>query len=128
LVSLCLQGIEPNSVAETTSALLDVDTSHTKFNRESKMVPGVFKPLAKVSKLRIGKDLGLTEVSLGTKVIGYAVAAGVMRKIVRPQVQRFQKTWGGTERTPVWIPSQFVTVSIHTYLGESFSYDDCNHT
>jgi hypothetical protein len=76
-----LQGIEPNSIAETTSALLDVDTSHTKFNRESKMVPGVFKPLAKVSKLRIGKDLGLTEVSLGTKVIGYAVAAGVMRKL-----------------------------------------------
>jgi hypothetical protein len=64
LVSLCLQGIEPNSIAETTSALLDMDTPHTKFNRESKMVLGVFKRLAKVYQLRIGKDLGLTEVSL----------------------------------------------------------------
>jgi hypothetical protein len=88
-----------------------LDTSHAKFNRERQMLPGLLKPLAQVSKLRIGKDLGLTKVSLGTKVIGYAVA-GVMGKVVKPQVQRFQKLGG--KRTLVWIASRFVTLfAIH---------------
>ncbi len=42
--------IEPKSNAETTSALLDLDTSHTTCNRERKMVSGLFKPLSQVSK------------------------------------------------------------------------------
>jgi hypothetical protein len=92
-----------------------LDTSHTKFNRERQMVPGLFKPLAQVSKLRIGKDLVFTKVSLGTKVISYAVA-GVMGKVVKPQVQRFQKLGGGRTLLP-WCGSQ---VSSSLYLPYIF--------
>jgi hypothetical protein len=116
--------IEPKSNAETTSALLELDTSHTKCNRERKMVSGLCKPLAQVSKLRIGKDLVITKVSPGTKVIGYD-EAGAKGKHVKPQVQRFKKTWAG--KNPVVDPKSVRHCICHTYLGEIYSYDDCDN-
>jgi hypothetical protein len=104
-----------------------LDTSHTKFNRERQMVPGLFKPLAQVSKLRIGKDLVFTKVSLGTKVISYAVA-GVMGKVVKPQVQRFQKLGGEEPCYPGVDPKSVRHCTCPTYLEESFSFDDFNNT
>jgi hypothetical protein len=86
--------LEPKTVAETPSALLDLDTSHTKFNSKKDGARCV-EDSAQVSKSAKGKYLGLTKVVLGIKlVIGYAVAV-VLGKIVKPQLQRHLKTVGG---------------------------------
>jgi hypothetical protein len=42
--------LQPKSIAETASTLLDLDTSHTKLNRLRKMAPGLLKAPAQVSK------------------------------------------------------------------------------
>jgi hypothetical protein len=79
--------LEPKTVAETASTLLDLDTSHTKFNSKKDGARFV-EDSAQVSKFSKGKDLGLTKVVGGSKqVIGYAVAV-VMGKVVKPQLQR----------------------------------------
>jgi hypothetical protein len=89
-----------------------------RLDRERQMVPGLFKPLAQVSKLRIGKDLGLTKVYYGTKVVSYAVA-GVMGKVVNPQVLHFQKIWGGRTLLP-WCGSQVGSSLYLPYISRKY--------
>jgi hypothetical protein len=94
------------------------------------MVSGLFKPLAQVSKLRICKDLVFTKVSLGTKVISYAVA-GVMGKVVKPQVQRFQKRFPAPSRTfrsavdSSDVQGHIKILGVHSHVKTRVSDDDC---
>jgi hypothetical protein len=99
-----------------------------RLDRERQMVPGLFKPLAQVSKSRIGKDLGLTKVYYGTKVVSYAVA-GVMWEKSSNHKYCISENSGGEEPCYPGVDLKSVRHSIcHTYLGERFIFDNFNIT
>jgi hypothetical protein len=117
--------IEPKSVNETAAALLDLDTSHTKFNRLRKMLPGLFKTPAQVSKFWKLKDLAVKPVLVGNKTVGYAIA-DVMGKVVKPQLRRFLKDW--VKNNPGVDPKSVRHRIPYKYGGDSFSYDAFDNT
>ena len=105
--------------------ILDLDTSHDKFNRLCKHTPKLFQPLYKVGKRWKSKDLILEEIGeIDQKLIGICVKA-LKNSLVIPKLRQILSDW--KLENPGKDPNSVRHLTEFRYGYDSFSFDMFNN-